>query len=337
MASSFYENITKGAAPTTDVLSCLANLSNDEVFTPPDLVNKMLDMLPQELFSDPNTKFLDPACKTGVFLREITKRLIVGLESIYPDLQERFDHILHEQVFGIAITELTSLLSRRSLYCSKYPNGKYSISHFDNPEGNVRFKRIKHSWVNGKCSFCGISKDTILGDENRERDLETHAYEWIHKIELEEIFNMKFDVIISNPPYAQDTAGAGRQAKPIYNQFISQAKKLNPRYLSMIIPSRWFAGGMGLDDFRTEMMNDKHISKIVDYTNSKDCFPGISVSGGVCYFLWERDKDGDCEFTNITNGEKDTLTRPLNEFSTLTVRAALASAMAALSPCSMLS
>ena len=105
-----------------DVLSCLANLSNDEVFTPPEVVNQMLDMLPQELFSSPDTTFLDPACKTGVFLREIAKRLIKGLEPQIPDLQERLDHIFHKQLYGIAITELTSLLSRRGLYCSKYPN-----------------------------------------------------------------------------------------------------------------------------------------------------------------------------------------------------------------------
>ena len=147
MAETFFDRVHKNDSHTPDVLSCLANLSNDEVFTDPEVVNNMLDMLPQELFSDPNTKFLDPACKTGVFLREIAKRLLVGLESIYPDLQERIDHIFHEQLYGIAITELTSLLSRRSLYCSKYPNSRYSISHFDDSEGNIRFKKIQHQVV----------------------------------------------------------------------------------------------------------------------------------------------------------------------------------------------
>lgn len=302
---------------TPDVLSCLANLSNDEVFTPPEVVNQMLDMLPQGLFENPDTTFLDPACKTGVFLREIAKRLIKGLEPQIPDLQERLDHIFHKQLYGIAITELTSLLSRRGVYCSKYPNSRFSITEFDDAEGNIRFKRTEHTWKDGKCVFCGIGQDTVLGEANRGKELETHAYEWIHTQKPEEIFNMNFDVIVSNPPYAQDTAGAGRQAKPIYNQFIEKSKKLNPKYMTMIIPSRWFAGGMGLDNFRYTMMNDRHISKIVDFTNSKDCFPGISVSGGVCYFLWERDKAGNCEFTNITNEEKNTIVRPLNEFSTL--------------------
>lgn len=296
-----------------DVLSCIANLSSDEVFTPPEVANAMLDMLPQELFKDPTTTFLDPGCKSGVFLREIAKRLLEGLEPLYPNLQERTDHIFKKKIFGIAVTELTSHLSRRSLYCSKTANGNYSVVHFDTIDGNVRFKNIRHKWQNGKCVFCGATQTQL----DRSDDFETYAYELIHTTKPEDIFKMKFDVIIGNPPYALDTAGAGRQAKPIYNLFVNQAKKLNPRYLTMIIPSRWFSGGMGLDEFRSTMMNDRRIRKMVDYTNSKDCFPGISVSGGVCYFLWERDNEGDCEFINITNDERDCITRPLNEFQTL--------------------
>jgi len=296
-----------------DVLSCLANLSNDEVFTPPDIVNKMLDLLPQELFSDPTTTFLDPACKSGVFLREIAKRLLVGLESQIPNLQERIDHIFHKQLFGIAITEITSLLSRRSVYCSKYPNSKYSVSRFDDAEGNIRFKKIKHTWRGKKCVFCGASK----AEYDRDETLETHAYEFIHTTKPERIFNMRFDVIIGNPPYQLETAGAGKQARPIYNLFVEQAKKLNPRFLSMIIPSRWFAGGLGLDNFRKTMMTDSHITHIVDFANAKECFPQNSIGGGVCYFLRQRDVVSDCQFTNISNGTSNTVVRPLNEFDIL--------------------
>lgn len=126
-----------------------------------------------------------------------------------------------------------------------------------------------------------------------------------------------FDVAIGNPPYQEDTNGAGRQAKPIYNLFIEQVKATNPEAMTFIIPSRWFAGGMGLDKFRNEIMNDKHISKLVDYTNAKDCFPDNSIGGGVCFFTWNKNYDGDCNFSNVINGETTTMKRPLNEFPVL--------------------
>lgn len=296
-----------------DVLTCLANLSNDEVFTPPEVVNQMLDMLPQELFCNPNTTFLDPATKSGVFLREIAIRLMRGLEEQIPDLQERIDHIFQKQLFGIAITEITSLLARRSLYCSKYPNSSYSVTKCDTPEGNIRFRRTEHHWPDGKCLFCGASKDEY-GGQKRE-NLETHAYEWVHTNAPERIFNMKFDVIISNPPYQLSDGGNGKSAKPIYQYFIQSAKKLQPRYLSMVIPSRWFSGGKGLDDFRKEMLTDKHIRRLVDYESFKEIFPGVDLAGGACYFLWDRDHEGLCDVSNVVNGQTNTKTRALDEYS----------------------
>ena len=298
-----------------DVLSCLANLSNDEVFTPPEVANKMLDMLPQELFRDPDTTFLDPACKTGVFLREIAKRLIVGLEKQMPNLQERIDHIFHKQLYGIAITELTSLLSRRGIYCSKYPNSEFSITKFDDAQGNIRFKRIEHTWKDGKCVFCRASQN----EYDRGDELETHAYEFIHTCKAEEILNMKFDVVIGNPPYQLSDGGSGYGASsmPLYDKFIESAKKLNPRYMSMIIPARWYAGGRGLDDFREKMINDRHIKELYDFTDSKECFQGVDIGGGVCYFLWDSSYSGDCKIVNHNNGAFSIMSRPLNEFDIL--------------------
>ena len=291
-----------------DVLSTLANLSSDEVFTPPHIANQMLDLLPQELFQNKNTTFLDPATKSGVFLREITKRLIKGLENDIPDLQERIDHILHNQVFGIATTELTSLISRRSLYCSKFPNSRYSISHFNNKSGGISFEGYQHTWKGNRCQYCGADKETY----NRNSTKETYAYQFIHQ----ENNNMKFDVIIGNPPYQISDGGAKASARPLYHLFITTAKKLNPRFICMITPSRWFSGGKGLDDFRRDNITDNRYKIIFDFVDSKDCFPGVEIKGGVNYFLWDREYSGPCEITNVIPGFKDvSYSRYLNSIS----------------------
>lgn len=296
-----------------DVLTCLANLSNDEVFTPPNLANQMLDTLPEELWSNPKAKFLDPFCKSGVFLREIAKRLIKGLESYEPDLQKRINHIMQNQLFGIGITELTALLTRRSLYCTKKANGEYAIATiFDTENGHIAYERIQHTFDKGKCTFCGASQDVYdRGDE-----LETHAYQFIHQKNPYE--DMHFDVIIGNPPY-QLTVGIEKDnySIPLYHLFVQQAKKLNPRYLIMITPSRWFAGGRGLDEYRNEMLKDERIRMIYDFPEAIDCFPGTQIKGGVSYFLWDRDNKGLCKvITNLNNKESIPMERPLLEKGT---------------------
>lgn len=316
------------AGHNPDVLMCIADLSNDEVFTPPELANQMLDTLEQSWASSNNGKniwankevtFLDPCTKSGVFLREIVKRLNSGLTGEIPDLIERVNHILTNQVFGIGITQLTSLLARRSLYCSKNAKGKYSIAReFETSEGNIWFERTEHIWVNGKCKFCGASK----GEYNRTSELETHAYAFIHseniKKQLSEMFGakMQFDVIIGNPPYQLNDGGFGSSASPIYHRFIEQAKSLDPRFLTMVIPAKWYSGGKGLDTFRATMLNDSRIRYLADFTDSRDAFTGVDVAGGVCYFLWDRDNQGVCQVESFNKGQAISVDRTLNEFKT---------------------
>jgi hypothetical protein len=312
-----------------DVLSCIANLSNDEVFTPPELANRMLDMVAEawaadhdgaNIWADKTVRFLDPVTKSGVFLREITSRLTAGLAEEIPDLEERVNHILTKQVYGIAITHLTSLLARRSVYCSKHANGKHSIAKgFDTEAGNIWFERLEHTWVNGKCTFCGANQSTL----DRGAELETHAYAFIHtddiKTRMAELFGgtMQFDVIIGNPPYQlNDGGGSGSSASPIYHQFIDQAKTLEPRFLVMVIPAKWYTGGKGLNEFRQIMLSDRRIRYLADFPDSRDAFTGVDVAGGVCYFLWNRDEEGTCFVETHTAGERFGADRQLDEFDT---------------------
>jgi site-specific DNA-methyltransferase (adenine-specific) len=298
-----------------DILDCIANLSNDEVFTPPNIVNKVLDALPEAVWSNPELKWLDPATKTGIFLRQVAYRLMIGLKDVYPDEEKRRQHIFQNMLYGIAITELTALMARRSLYTSKDASGDKSIAHFANIDGNIDYENRSHVYIHGSCKYCGNKEsDAQLGgrDEVRER----HAYKFIH-LTAEEASKMKFDVIVGNPPYQLKDGGHGSSAAPIYQFFIQQAKKMQPRYMSFIIPSRWFSGGKGLDNFRSEMLNDKHIMKIYDYPNANDCFPGVSIEGGVMYFIWDAEYQGDCEINTIIGDDQlTTMNRSLNEYDT---------------------
>ena len=309
-----------------DVLTCIANLSNDEVFTPPEFANRMLDTLAEawaksnngaSIWEDPSVRFLDPCTKSGVFLREITSRLTRGLERKIPDLQKRVGHILTKQVYGIGITQLTSLLARRSVYCSKHANGAHSISRsFLSDDGHVWFRRTSHTWEGSKCSYCGAPKSIL----DRDADVENYAYAFIHanniKHQVTKMFGgvMHFDVIIGNPPYQMKGGAGGTSDSSIYHLFVEQAKALEPRYLSMVVPSRWLAGGRGLDDFRQQMLSGNKLVRLNDFPVSREVFPNVEVKGGICYFLWSKDHSGPCEVTVTRGDDVTTSTRQLDEF-----------------------
>jgi site-specific DNA-methyltransferase (adenine-specific) len=296
-----------------DILEVIANLSNDAVFTPPRVVNAVLDLLPAEVWSDPTLRWLDPGAKTGVFPREITKRLMAGLAEAIPDETARLEHILREMVFAIATEEITGMMTRRSLYCSKDASSEFSTVRFADPDGNVWRKRVKHDFdIEGRCKEC---KGTRADLEMDERD--NKAYGFIHadgRQKIDKEITMKFDVIVGNPPYQMETGGSGRQAVPLYHKFVEQAQDLNPQYLAMVIPSRWFGGGMGLDAFRTTMLADRRVRHLVDYLDARECFPGVDIAGGVCYFLWSRDDPGTCEVENRWGNKTWHSTRHLDEF-----------------------
>lgn len=298
-----------------DVLTCIANLSNDEVFTPPEFANRMLDTLAEgwaanhggaNLWADQSVRFLDPCTKSGVFLREITSRLTKGLGDKIPDLSARVNHILTKQVFGIGITHLTSLLARRSVYCSKHATGEHSIARsFRSDDGNIWFQRLDHTWDGEKCMYCGASKRAL----DRGEGLETHAYAFIHtddiKTRIAEFFggDMQFDVIIGNPPYQLDDGGYGTSAAPIYQLFVEKALALDPHFAVFVTPSRWMAGGKGLDKYRERMLADKRMRRIVDYPKLYEGFPGVKIRGGISYFLWDREHSGPCDVQTIWDGQ----------------------------------
>ena len=328
-------NTTQGHVP--DVLETLAQLPNDEVYTPPKLVNAMLDLLPVHVWSEPDYKWLDPATKSGVYLREVARRLMVGLADWEADGAKRRDHILRNMLYGAAITQMSGEIARRSLYQTKNATGSEIkdpvladlVVHLDQPDGNVPFVPTEHTLDKAE-KFCAICRaPAALIRENREN----FAYSFIHDTyPTKELADMKFDVILGNPPYqiGMDDGKGNRTANitPLYNLFVEKAIAMNPRYVLMITPSRWFAGGKGLDDYRDRMIADRRLRVLVDNPKIFDVFPQAKIRGGVSYFLWDREYAGDCEFTTKVDGRTiSTALRDLRDGEGVVVRDNFAAAI----------
>ena len=315
-----------------DLLETITNVGNDEVFTPRRVCEMMLDSLPRDVWSNPDYKWLNPCSKNGVFEREIALRLDEGLQDIIPDMEKRRKHILQDMIYSIALTRFTANVARRTVYYCMEANRKcdglkdpvdghfvngFAIGNgtwFDTAEGNILTPNAEHIiGRNGKCEFCRIAKDSQYLDRNQR---ENYAYEFIHTkdedllMHLQDRFfkgerNMKFDIIIGNPPYQLADGGAGASSMPIYNLFVEKSIYLKPKFISMIIPSRWMTGGKGLDDFRANMLSMRNFRVLHDFANPKQCFPANDIKGGVCYFVWDRDYDGKCKITtHNANGER---------------------------------
>lgn len=297
--------------PRLDVIETLSQLPNDEVFTTPKVAREMLSLLPEELWTNPYLKWLDPFSKSGVFLREVGEKLMQSLTDWEPDESKRRQHILKSMLHAYAISELTGLITRRTLYQSMDATGagviddtvKPILVKFENTDGNVKYARSEHV-LHGKskaCKYCKAQK-SVFGD-----DRENFAYPFLHGTLPEEDNNMKFDVILGNPPYQigmKDEKGeVTKNITPLYNLFVEKAIDMNPDYVLMITPSRWFSGGKGLDGFRKRMLDDRRIRKIVDYPNAKELFPNVEIKGGVSYFLWQADYEGNCLFRQVYEGK----------------------------------
>ncbi len=301
-----------------DILDCLAQLSNDEVPTPPKLARAMLNLLPEEVWSNPAYKWLNPFCKSGVFLREIASRLLIGLAELEPDFDKRREHIFRNMLYGTSITEMTGVIARRSVYCSRDASGEHSVARFETVNGNIPFVKTSHTFGKdgdgSSCDVCGAPVDLERGIGR-----ENYAYSFIHgTYPTEEMADMKFDVIVGNPPYQIDSAGNTR-TRPVYQLFVEQAISMNPQYIVMIMPSRWFAGGLGMAKFRARMLKDRHMARLVDYRVEKDVFPGVNINGGVNYFLWDRNHDGPCSVSHVPPSRTvgASVSRYLDEFDVL--------------------
>lgn len=258
----------------------------------------------EEVFGPKDTKILEINSKSGLYPLYVTYTIwrkrctenniditkLTEDDALFAKALEVWDGVVQNNVYIICKTQMAKSITQRTL-CG-YRDVKINAHAFDNLV-------------------------TMIKDGKGNKFVEKARSGSTYNSKSKEA-NMKFNAIVGNPPYqlTVNEAGKGLGAVPLYQCFVTQGTKLEPKYLSMIIPSRWFSGGVGLDDFRKFMLDspETHVSKIFDFTDSKDCFPGVDINGGIMYFLYDNTRTGPCFYSNTTNGIKTTAVRNLNEF-----------------------
>lgn len=245
-----------------------------------------------DTFANAGARVLEINSKTGLYPLYVTysifrSRCVACSEEELDDakLQQLWDATVRENVFVICKTKMAKQITRRTLV--GYRDCSVNMHCFD---------------------------DLINMLKNKPRQFVDRVLKpsyW----KQEGMKTMKFDAVVGNPPYqVNDGGGMGSSALPVYNRFVEQAKALAPQYVSMIIPSRWFSGGRGLDEFRDNMLHDDKLSDLFDYWNASDLFPGVEIKGGVCYFLWDQSHKGKCNITSHESKSNTTMSiRPLLE------------------------
>lgn len=236
------------------------------ITTPPRVVSKMLDMLPAEVWND-ETVFLDPACKDGGFLRAIYDRLISDKKLIakYNGNADALKNKILSNLYGIALNQNSKAVTVKNL------NGfGYNTTVIPDYVKKIRYESLEK-----------LTKEAF-GEKN-----------------------MKFDVVIGNPPYNDDDT---KVATAIYSRFVEDGMEMADKCSAFITPARWYASGRGLDHFRKLMLTQHKIKKLVDYEDEKQIFPNQTIAGGVCYFLADKEDNKLCEITSVKRDKSSTTT-----------------------------
>ena len=252
-----------------DIFELIPNQKTNQIFTPKKVVQMMINQLEEHdpsLFTRTDTTFLDLYMKSGMYITEIVKKLFINTRKHYNSDDDCLKHILENQVYGLAPTPI--------------------------------LQGITQSYIFGFDAENNISRQHFI-----QHDIIPEAQEGKAKEKLQELFNlkkdMKFDAVVGNPPYQESDGGAQASAKPIYNYFVESAKDINTRMINLIMPTRWYAGGKGLDDFRKQMLNDEHIVEIHDFLNPNIIFPSTNIRGGVCFILWDNDYNNEKDLVKV--------------------------------------